>query len=103
MRALVTELAKTPEERDILSLMFAQQVLAYPLLTPPDVPLDRVEALRKRLRCDHDGCRLSGRCQKAGPQGRSGQRRRRSTHLLDKLYATPAAVIDRFAALSGEK
>ena len=27
--------------------MFAQQVLAYPLLTPPGVPIELVEALRR--------------------------------------------------------
>lgn len=100
--ALVTELAKTPEERDILSLMFAQQVLAYPLLTPPGVPIELVEALRRAFDATMtDGSFLDdARKQDLKVDPVSGAQIRT---LLDKLYATPAAVINRFADLSGEK
>jgi tripartite-type tricarboxylate transporter receptor subunit TctC len=44
---LITDLAKTEEQRQILRLIFARQALGRPYLAPPGVPADRVEALRK--------------------------------------------------------
>jgi tripartite-type tricarboxylate transporter receptor subunit TctC len=44
---LVTDLAKTDEQRQILKLIFARQVMGRPYLAPPGVPKERVEALRQ--------------------------------------------------------
>ncbi|HKA73448.1 MAG TPA: hypothetical protein VKE26_16680 [Xanthobacteraceae bacterium] len=44
---LIIDLAKTDEERQILKLIFARQVMGRPFLAPPNVPPDRVAALRK--------------------------------------------------------
>src|SRR6478672_4819245 len=44
---LVTEQAKTEEQKQILTLIFARQALGRPYLAPPGIPADRVEALRK--------------------------------------------------------
>jgi tripartite-type tricarboxylate transporter receptor subunit TctC len=44
---LVIDLAKTDEQRQILKLIFAQQVMGRPYLAPPGVPADRVAVLRK--------------------------------------------------------
>ncbi len=43
---LVLDLAKTAEQRELLKLIFARQVIAYPYVTPPGVPADRLSALR---------------------------------------------------------
>jgi tripartite-type tricarboxylate transporter receptor subunit TctC len=44
---LITDQAKTEEQRQILKLIFARQALGRPYLAPPGVPADRVAALRK--------------------------------------------------------
>ena len=44
---LVIDLAKTDEQRQILKLIFARQVMGRPFLAPPGVPTDRADALRK--------------------------------------------------------
>ncbi len=44
---LVMDLAKTDEEKAILKLVFARQVMGRPFMAPPDVPAGRVAALRK--------------------------------------------------------
>jgi len=44
---LVTDLAKTDEQRQILKLIFARQVMGRPYLAPPGIPRERVEALRQ--------------------------------------------------------
>jgi tripartite-type tricarboxylate transporter receptor subunit TctC len=44
---LVTDLAKTDEQRAILKLIFARQVMGRPYLAPPGLPKERIEALRR--------------------------------------------------------
>ena len=44
---LVTDLAKSDEQRLILRLIFGRQVMGRPFAAPPDVPKDRADALRK--------------------------------------------------------
>jgi tripartite-type tricarboxylate transporter receptor subunit TctC len=44
---LVVDLAKTDEDRQVLKLIFARQVMGRPFLAPPGIPPDRAEALRK--------------------------------------------------------
>jgi tripartite-type tricarboxylate transporter receptor subunit TctC len=44
---LITDLAKTDEQRQILRLIFARQVMGRPFLAPPGVPQERADALRK--------------------------------------------------------
>lgn len=42
----VIEEAKTDEQRAILKLIFARQIMGRPFMAPPNVPADRVAALR---------------------------------------------------------
>ena len=44
---LVTDLAKTDEQRQILRLIFGRQVMGRPFALPPRVPKERVAELRK--------------------------------------------------------
>jgi tripartite-type tricarboxylate transporter receptor subunit TctC len=44
---LIVDLAKNDEQRQILKIIFARQVMGRPFLAPPNVPQDRVAALRK--------------------------------------------------------
>jgi tripartite-type tricarboxylate transporter receptor subunit TctC len=44
---LIIDLAKTDEQRQILKLIFARQVMGRPFIAPPGVPQDRVDALRQ--------------------------------------------------------
>jgi tripartite-type tricarboxylate transporter receptor subunit TctC len=43
---LVTELAKTDEQRAILAFIFGEQILGKPFMMAPDVPPERVAAIR---------------------------------------------------------
>ncbi len=43
---LITDLAKTDEQKQILKLIFARQVMGRPYLAPPNLPKERAEALR---------------------------------------------------------
>ena len=44
---LIVDLAKTDEQRQVLKLIFARQVMGRPFLAPPNIPADRVMVLRK--------------------------------------------------------
>jgi tripartite-type tricarboxylate transporter receptor subunit TctC len=44
---LVMDLAKTPEQKGILKVIFTRQVMGRPFLAPPGIPEDRLKALRK--------------------------------------------------------
>ncbi len=44
---LIIDLAKTDEQRKILRLIFARQVMGRPFVAPPNIPSDRADALRK--------------------------------------------------------
>jgi tripartite-type tricarboxylate transporter receptor subunit TctC len=44
---LITDQAKSEEQKQILTLIFARQALGRPYLAPPGIPQDRVDALRK--------------------------------------------------------
>jgi tripartite-type tricarboxylate transporter receptor subunit TctC len=44
---LIMDFAKTDLDRKALELLFAPQVMAWPLVAPPDVPADRIATLRR--------------------------------------------------------
>jgi tripartite-type tricarboxylate transporter receptor subunit TctC len=44
---LVTDFAKTDEQRQILKMVFARQVMGRPYLAPPNLPADRLATLRQ--------------------------------------------------------
>jgi tripartite-type tricarboxylate transporter receptor subunit TctC len=44
---LITDYAKTDEERQIFKVVFARQVMAWPFAAPPGTPVERVAALRQ--------------------------------------------------------
>jgi hypothetical protein len=43
---LIIDLARNDDDKAILKLIFARQVMAWPYITPPNVPNNRAEALR---------------------------------------------------------
>jgi hypothetical protein len=95
---LIIDLAKTDEERAILKLIFARQVMAWPFVAPPGVPNDRVAALReafiattkdKDFRADAD----KGNLEVTPVSGEAIQ------NLVQEIYGTPAAVAQKTAAL----
>lgn len=95
---LIIDFAKTDEERAILKLIFARQVMAWPFVAPPGVPNDRVAALReafiattqdKDFRADAD----KGNLEVTPVSGEDIQK------LVQEIYGTPAAVAQKTAAL----
>ncbi len=95
---LVIDLAKTDDDKAILRLIFARQVMAWPYLAPPDVPGDRVEALRKAFMDTMRDKDFLAEAEKSQLEimpvaGADVQR------LVRDVYATPKGIVRRAAAL----
>ena len=95
---LIVDLARTDEDKAILRLIFARQVMAWPFLAPPGVPTDRVEVLRKAFLATLQDKAFLAEADKAGLEitpvaGADIQR------LVRDIYATPAPVARKAADL----
>jgi tripartite-type tricarboxylate transporter receptor subunit TctC len=96
---LILDLATTPAERQIMEVVFAQQVMAWPVVAPPGVPSERIAALREAFdatMADPDFL-AEARRQKLTINPVSGVK---IAELLGRVYATPKGVLDRVVALS---
>jgi tripartite-type tricarboxylate transporter receptor subunit TctC len=95
---LILDLAKTDEQRAILRLVFARQVMAWPYLAPPGVPADRVAALRKAFMDTMQDKDFVAEAEKAKLEvtpvdGAAIQA------LVQEIYATPSAIVQKTATL----
>jgi tripartite-type tricarboxylate transporter receptor subunit TctC len=95
---LVVDLARTDEERAILRLIFARQVMAWPFLAPPGTPSERVDALRKAFMATMQDKDFLAEADKAGLEitpvaGEDIQK------LVAQIYATPADIVRKTAEL----
>lgn len=99
---LILDLARGPDERQILELVLTQQAMAWPIAAPPGVPADRVKALRDafdKAVVDKDLLADAAK-EKLVINPISGQQ----LHvLLERVYATPKALLEQTAALSAAK
>jgi tripartite-type tricarboxylate transporter receptor subunit TctC len=95
---LVTDLAKTDEQRGVLKLIFARQALGRPFLAPPGIPADRAEALRTAFMDTMRDKDFLSEAEKAQLEitpidGAAVQK------LVAELYQSPPAVVKRAAEL----
>ncbi len=97
---LITELAKTDEQRQILKLIFARQVMGRPYLAPPGLPADRAEVLRKAFMDtmqDKDFL-ADAEKEKLEITPVSGEEVQK---LVSEVYATPPEIAKKAAAILG--
>jgi tripartite-type tricarboxylate transporter receptor subunit TctC len=96
---LVTDFAKTDEQRQILKLVFARQVMGRPYLAPPGVPKERAAVLRQAFLETLRDADFISEAQKAkleiNPVGGEEVEK-----VVSEVYQTPAAVVQKAAALS---
>jgi tripartite-type tricarboxylate transporter receptor subunit TctC len=94
---LIVDLAKTDEDRQILKLIFARQVMGRPFLAPPDIPAERAETLRKAFLdtlADKDFLADADKAQmEINPVSGADIER-----LVTEVYQTPAAVAQKAAS-----
>ena len=88
------DLVKTPEDRAIVELQLNRVAIGRPVIGPPDVPADRMAMLRAAFsKAVDDPEFLQGG--HAAAAGDRSDERRRGAALINRLYQTPAAVLER--------
>jgi len=97
---LIMDLAKSPEQKQILRLIFARQTMGRPYLAPPGIPPDRAEALRKAFMETMNDKDFLADAEKAKLEitpvdGEDLQK------LVTEVYATPPEIAKKAAAILG--
>lgn len=99
---LVMDFARTAEQRQILELLLAGQAMAWPIFAPPEVPPERVAALRQAYLAMLKDAETLADAKRLGIDVEPVP----GTAILDMLrrvYATPAAVVEQVRVLAGRK
>ena len=95
---LIIDLAKTDEQRQILKLIFARQVMGRPFLAPPGVPADRAAVLRKAFMDTMKDKDFLVDAEKAQMEITPVPGDQLQT-LVKEIYATPPDIVQKAAAL----
>jgi tripartite-type tricarboxylate transporter receptor subunit TctC len=95
---LITDLAKTDEQRQIFKLIFARQVMGRPYMAPPGVPQDRADALRKAFMATMKDPEFLAEAEKAKFEITPVPGEQLESLLVD-IYKTPPDVAAKAAAL----
>jgi hypothetical protein len=93
----ILDFAKTPEDRQVLELLFAPQEMGRPFFAPPGLPAERVRALRAAFMESVKDPRFLEEAARQGVEVQPlvGE----DIHaLLERIYASPKAVVDRAKA-----
>jgi len=91
---LTVDFAKTPENRAIMELIYSSETFGRPYMMAPGVPADRVAALRKAFMQTLKDDQAAAEAQRIGLDldPISGEELQA---LAEKIYATPAPIIER--------
>jgi tripartite-type tricarboxylate transporter receptor subunit TctC len=95
---LVMDFAKTEEQKQILRLIFARQVMGRPFLAPPGIPADRLAALRKAFMDTMKDPEFLAEAKKSDFEitpvpGEQVQK------LVEDVYQTPKEIVAKAAAM----
>jgi tripartite-type tricarboxylate transporter receptor subunit TctC len=91
--------ARTADDRKVFEFLFAPQEMGRPFFAPPDVPADRLAALRRAFELTLKDPQFLADAEKMGVEvqhvgGAAIQA------LLEKIYASPKEIIDRAKAVA---
>jgi tripartite-type tricarboxylate transporter receptor subunit TctC len=95
---LIMDFVENDEQRQILELVFARQVMGRPFAAPPGVPEDRVEALREAFMATMEDPEFLAEAETAeleitAVSGADIQ------ELVERTYEAPSAVVEQTKAL----
>ncbi|MGE3247564.1 MAG: Bug family tripartite tricarboxylate transporter substrate binding protein [Beijerinckiaceae bacterium] len=99
---LITDLAKTDEQKAIMKLVFARQVLGRPIIAPPKLPADRLTALQTAFMATMKDKQFREEANRAKMEVEavSGKDIEK---LLEDAYKTDPAIVKKVGALLGVK
>jgi tripartite-type tricarboxylate transporter receptor subunit TctC len=96
---LISESARTPEDRQVFDFLFAPQEMGRPFFAPPGVPPERVRALRDAFERALKDPAFLAEADKLGLEVQHGGGEA-IDRLLERVYATPKEVIERVKAVA---
>lgn len=100
--AHIYDYAKSDQDRTVFDLAFGPHVLGRPVMAPPDVPADRVQALRAAFARAMDDPELLAEMRKFGLEVRPAPGNAVEA-LVAQFASAPRSVIERVAAGMNEK
>lgn len=95
---LMMDLAKTPEDRSMLRLMSADTVFARPYATTPEVPAERVQALRRAFDAAMKDPDLLAECEKTN-RDLSPSTGEEVQTVVGEIVGAPQSVLDRIGEI----
>jgi len=95
-----TDLLTNDDDRLLMQASSAPQALGRPLLMPPNVPADRVAAMRKALADTFADQEFQADAEKAGLIVNAPQTGEQLQKVIADAYATPARVVERLRKLN---
>jgi len=93
----ITDFAKSDEQRAMLDLYFSQTAFGRPYLVSPDVPADRIAALRVAFKATIEDPKLQEETKRIGVEANHvpGEKLQ---GMVQRLYATPAELTAKMKA-----
>lgn len=98
---LTMDFAKTPEQRAVLEIFYSQAVFTRPFILPPDVPKERVAALRKAFMDTMKSPELQADARKQQTEADASPGEDVAA-LIEKIYATPPDIVEQLKKASGK-
>jgi tripartite-type tricarboxylate transporter receptor subunit TctC len=91
---VILDFATSEDDRRVLEMVFARQSIGYPYAAPPNVPADRLAAIRRAFDATLKDPEFLAATEKAGlmVEGMTGQQWQA---LLEKLFSMPPAIAER--------
>jgi tripartite-type tricarboxylate transporter receptor subunit TctC len=94
------DLLTNEDDKLLMQAAFAPQALGRPLLLPPDVPADRVAAMRKALADTFSDAAFKADAERIGLIVNAPQTGEELQQVIAKAYATPSRVVERLRKLN---
>jgi len=91
---LISDDAKTPEDKQVFEFLFIPQEMGHPFFAPPGIPAERVHALREAFERTLKDAEFLADASKVGLEVEYGSGEKMQ-ELLDRVYSTPSEVIER--------
>ena len=95
---LVLDMARTPEDRRLMELLFASLTIGRPVLAPPGLPSDRVADLQNSFDATVSDPELLAEARKIGIEV-TPMNGPAVAAIINELYKSPAAVVARAKTL----
>jgi tripartite-type tricarboxylate transporter receptor subunit TctC len=94
---VILDFAKSEDDRRVLEMVFARQSIGYPYAAPPNVPADRIAAIRKAFDATLKNPEFLAASAQSDTMidGVTGQE---IQAILEKLYSSPPAIAERAKA-----